>query len=44
MGDTVILFLLYLLIIGLIALFFIGQLIRRGWRKWKKKDPIAASV
>jgi hypothetical protein len=33
-----------LLIIGLITLFFIGKLIRRGWRKWKKKDPIAASV
>jgi hypothetical protein len=33
-----------LLIIGLIALFFIGKVVRRGWRKWKKKDPIAASV
>jgi hypothetical protein len=33
-----------LLIIGLIALFFIGKLVRRGWRRWKKKDPIAASV
>jgi hypothetical protein len=33
-----------LLIIGLIALFLIGRLIRRGWRRWKKKDPIAASV
>jgi len=33
-----------LLTIGLIALFFIGKLIRRGWRKWQKKDPIAASV
>ena len=33
-----------LLTIGLIALFLIGRLIRRGWRRWKKKDPIAASV
>ena len=33
-----------LLIVGLIALFFIGRFIRRGWRKWKKKDPIRASV
>ena len=33
-----------LLVIGLIALFFIGRLIRRGWRKWKKKDPIAATL
>ncbi len=32
------------LIIGLITLFFIARTIRRGWRKWKKKDPIAASV
>ena len=31
------------LIIGLIALFFLGKTIRRGWRRWKKKDPIAAS-
>ncbi len=33
-----------LLVIGLIALFFIAKLVRRGWRKWKKKDPIAASI
>lgn len=31
-----------LLIIGLIALSFIAKVVRRGWRKWKKKDPIAA--
>ena len=31
------------LIIGLIALFFLGKTIRRGWRRWKKKDPIAAT-
>ena len=33
-----------LLILGLIMLYFVGKLVRRGWRKWKKKDPIAASV
>lgn len=33
-----------LLIIGLVALYFIAKVIRRGWRKWKKKDPIAASL
>ena len=32
------------LIIGLIGLYFIAKLVRRGWRKWKKKDPIAASI
>ena len=32
------------LIIGLFTLFFIGRTIRRGWRKWNKKDPIAASM
>lgn len=29
-----------LLIIGLILLFLIARLIRRGWRKWKKKDVV----
>ena len=33
-----------LLIIGLISLYFLARLVRRGWRRWKKKDPIAASV
>lgn len=33
-----------LLILGLIMLYFVGKLVRRGWRKWKKKDPIAASA
>ncbi|EON23362.1 membrane protein [Nocardioides sp. CF8] len=33
-----------LLAAGLIAMFFIARFIRRGWRKWKKKDPIAASM
>ena len=31
------------LILGLITIFFLGRTIRRGWRKWKKKDLIAAS-
>ena len=29
-----------LLLLGLVMLFFIARLIRRGWRRWKKKDPI----
>lgn len=33
-----------LLFIGLVALYFVAKVIRRGWRKWKKKDPIAASL
>lgn len=33
-----------LLVIGLIGLFLLSRWIRRGWRKWKKKDPIAAST
>jgi hypothetical protein len=32
------------LALGLIMLFFLARVIRRGWRRWKKKDPIAASV
>ncbi|MEO5663198.1 MAG: DUF4126 domain-containing protein [Nocardioides sp.] len=32
------------LIIGLIGLYFVAKLVRRGWRRWKKKDPIAASI
>lgn len=32
------------LIVGLIGLYFIAKLVRRGWRRWKKKDPIAASL
>jgi hypothetical protein len=32
------------LVIGLVMLFFLAKIIRRGWRRWKKKDPIAASV
>jgi hypothetical protein len=29
-----------LLLLGLVMLFFVGKLVRRGWRRWKKKDPI----
>ncbi len=31
-----------LLILGLIMLYFVAKLIRRGWRRWKKKDPLPA--
>lgn len=33
-----------LLLIGLVLMFYIGRAVRRGWRKWKKKDPIQASA
>jgi hypothetical protein len=33
-----------LLVIGLVLLFFIARVIRRGWRRWKKKDPILATT
>ena len=29
-----------LLLLGLAMLAFLGRFIRRGWRRWKKKDPI----
>jgi hypothetical protein len=29
-----------LLLLGLVMLFFVGRLVRRGWRRWKKKDPL----
>jgi len=32
------------LVVGLVGVYFLARLVRRGWRKWKKKDPIAASV
>ncbi|HXH78034.1 DUF4126 domain-containing protein [Nocardioides sp.] len=32
------------LALGLIMLFFLAKVIRRGWRRWKKKDPITASL
>ena len=27
-----------LLLLGLVMLFLLGKLVRRGWRRWKKKD------
>lgn len=29
-----------LLLLGLVMLVLAGRLVRRGWRRWKKKDPI----
>jgi hypothetical protein len=29
-----------LLLLGLVMLFMVARLVRRGWRRWKKKDPI----
>ena len=29
-----------LLLLGLVMLFLLGKLVRRGWRRWKKKDPL----
>jgi len=29
-----------LLLLGLVMLFFVGRLVRRGWRRWKKRDPV----
>ena len=29
-----------LLLLGLVMLFLIARFVRRGWRRWKKKDPI----
>lgn len=32
-----------LLLFGLVMLYFVAKLIRRGWRRWKKKDvPVTA--
>ncbi len=36
-----------LLVVGLVLLYFIGRMVRRGWRRWKGKDrrgdPLAAA-
>jgi hypothetical protein len=29
-----------LLLLGLVVLHLAGRLVRRGWRRWKRKDPI----
>ena len=29
-----------LLLLGLVLLFLVGRLIRRGWRRWKKREPL----
>ena len=29
-----------LLLLGLVMLFFVARLVRRGWRRWKKKGPM----
>ena len=31
-----------LLLIGLVLLVVIGRAVRRGWRRWKKRDPVPA--
>ncbi len=29
-----------LLLLGLVMLFFVARLVRRGWRRWKQKEPL----
>ena len=31
-----------LLLVGLVLLVVIGRAVRRGWRRWKKRDPVPA--
>lgn len=33
-----------LLILGLVMLFFLARLVRKGWRRWKKKDVLPATA
>jgi O-antigen/teichoic acid export membrane protein len=33
-----------LLLAGLTMLYFLGRAIRRGWRRWKKKDPLGSTA
>ena len=33
-----------LLLLGLVMLFLLGKLVRRGWRRWKKKDLLHQSA
>ena len=32
-----------LLVVGLVLLVVVGRAVRRGWRRWKRKDPLPAS-
>ena len=32
-----------LLVLGLVMLYFVGKLVRRGWRRWKRRDDPAVS-
>ena len=32
-----------LLIVGLTALVVLGRFVRRGWRRWKRRDPVPAA-
>ncbi|RYB95552.1 DUF4126 domain-containing protein [Nocardioides oleivorans] len=29
-----------LLLVGLVVLFLVGRLVRRGWRRWRQKQPL----
>jgi len=29
-----------LLVLGLTALYFLARIVRRGWRRWKRRDPV----
>ncbi|MEZ5095100.1 MAG: DUF4126 domain-containing protein [Nocardioides sp.] len=33
-----------LLVLGLILLYALAKMIRRGWRRWKKREPLPAST
>jgi hypothetical protein len=33
-----------LLLLGLVLLLVLGRLVRRGWRRWKKKEPVARTA
>jgi hypothetical protein len=32
-----------LLVVGLMALVVLGRFVRRGWRRWKRRDPVPAA-
>ncbi len=31
-----------LLVVGLVLLVYLGRLVRRGWRRWRQRDPVPA--